>query len=212
MFTTFRKCIECFSGRGNRKLQTWLWRSKRIERSTFFSKLFCVTEYSVLSSVIQLCPTLWDPMDCSTTGFPVHHQLLELAQTHVHWVGDAIQPSHPLSALYPPAFNLAQHQGLFQWVSSSHQMTKVLEFQLQHQSMNIQDRLPLGWTGWISFQSKRLSRVFSSTTIQKRQFFGAQLSLWYHHMTTGKTIALTIQTFVSKVMCLLFNMLSRFVI
>ena len=111
MFTTFRKCIECFSGRENRKLQTWLWRSKRIERSTFFSKLFCVTEYSVLSSVIQLCPTLWDPMDCSTTGFPVHHQLLELAQTHVHWVGDAIQPSHPLSALSFPAFNLSQHQG-----------------------------------------------------------------------------------------------------
>ena len=86
------------------------------------------------SSVAQLCPTLCDPMDCSTPGLPVHHQLLEFTQTHVHWVSDAIQPSHPLSSPSPPAFNLSPHQGLFQWVSSSHQVAKVLEFQLQHQS------------------------------------------------------------------------------
>ena len=73
-------------------------------------------------------------MECSTPGHPVHHQLLEFTQTHVHWVGDAIQPSHPLSSPYPPAFNLSHHQGLFKWVSSSHQVAKVLEFQLQHQS------------------------------------------------------------------------------
>ena len=73
-------------------------------------------------------------MDCSMPGLPVHHQLPEFTQTHVHWVGDAIQPSHPLSSPSPPAFNLSQHQGLFQWVSSSHQVVKVLEFQLQHQS------------------------------------------------------------------------------
>ena len=79
------------------------------------------------SSVAQLCPTLCNPMDCSTSGFPVLHHLPELAQTHVHWVGDAIQQSHPLSSPSPPAFNLSQDQGLFQWVSSSHQMTKVLE-------------------------------------------------------------------------------------
>ena len=78
-------------------------------------------------------------MDCSTPGFLVHHQLPELAQTHVHRVSDAIQPSHPLSSAFPPAFNLSQHQGLFQGLSSSHQETKVLEFQLQHQSLNIQD-------------------------------------------------------------------------
>ena len=72
------------------------------------------------SSVSQSCPTLCSPMDCSTPGLPVHHQLLELAQTHVHRVGDAIQPSHPLSSPSPPAFNLSQHQGLFQWVSSLH--------------------------------------------------------------------------------------------
>ena len=86
------------------------------------------------SSVAQLCPTLWDPMDCNTPGLPVHHQLPEFTQTHVCWVGDAIQPSHPLSAPSPPALNLSQHQDLFKWVSSSHQVAKVLEFQLQYQS------------------------------------------------------------------------------
>ena len=86
------------------------------------------------SSVVQSCPTHCNPMDCSTPGFPVHHQLSELTQTHVHWASDVIQPSHPLSSPSPPAFNLYQHQGLFQWVSSSRQMAKVLEFQLQHQS------------------------------------------------------------------------------
>ena len=86
------------------------------------------------SSVAQSCPALCDPVDCSMPGFPVHHQLLELAQTHAHRVGDAIQPSHPLSSPSPPAFNLLQHRGLFQSVSSSHQVARVLEFQLQHQS------------------------------------------------------------------------------
>ena len=86
------------------------------------------------SSVAQSCPTLCDPMNRSMPGFPVHHQLPESTQTHVHWVGDAIQPSHALSSPSPPALNLSQHQGLFKWVSSSHQVAKVLEFQLQHQS------------------------------------------------------------------------------
>ena len=125
------------------------------------------------SSVTQSCPTLCDPMDCSTPGFHVHHQLQEFTQTHVHWVGDAIQPSHPLASPSPPAFKLSQHQGLFKWVSSSHQAAKVLEFQLP---MNTQDWSPSGWTGWIFLQSKGLSRVFSNTTVQKHQFFGAQLS------------------------------------
>ena len=79
-------------------------------------------------SVVQCCPTLSHPVDCSTPGFPVLHHLLDLAQTHVHWVGDAIQASHPLSSPSPPAFNLSPHQGLFEWVSSSHQVAKVLEF------------------------------------------------------------------------------------
>ena len=86
------------------------------------------------SSVAQSCPTLCDPMDCTTPGLPVHHQLPELAQTHVHQVNDAIKPSHTLSSPSPPTFNLSQHQSLFQQVSSSHQVAKVLEFQLQHQS------------------------------------------------------------------------------
>ena len=90
-------------------------------------------QFSQFSSVTQLLPTLCDPMDCSTPGLPVHHQLPEFTQTHVHWVSDANQPSHLLSSP-SPAFNLSQHQGLFKWVSSSHQVAKVLEFQLRHQS------------------------------------------------------------------------------
>ena len=88
------------------------------------------TMYFQFSSATQSCPTLWDPMDYSRPGFPVHPQLPGLAQTNVHWVSDVIQPSHPLSFPSPPAFNLSQHQGLSQWVSSSHQVAKVLEFQL----------------------------------------------------------------------------------
>ena len=88
------------------------------------------------SSVAQSCPALCNPMDCSTPGLPVYHQLLELTQTHVHLVSDTIQPSHPLSFPSPPALNLSQHQGLFEWVSSSHQVAKVLEFQFQHQSFH----------------------------------------------------------------------------
>ena len=85
-----------------------------------------------IQSVAQSCPTLCDPITCSMPGLPVHHQLPEFTQTHVHWVSDAIQPSHPLLSPSPPAFNLFQHQGLFQWVNSSHEVAKVLEFQLQH--------------------------------------------------------------------------------
>ena len=92
--------------------------------------------YSNFSSVTQLCPTPCDPMNCSTPGLPVHQQLLEFTQTHVSWVGDDFQPSHPLSSPSPPAPNPSQHQGLFQWVNSSHEVAKVLEFQLQHQSSN----------------------------------------------------------------------------
>ena len=125
-------------------------------------------------SVAQSCLNLCNPIGCSMPGFHVHHQLLEIAQTHVCGVGDAIQPFHPLSST-STAFNLCQHQGLFRWVSSSHQVAKGLGFQLP---VNIQDWFPLGLTGWISLQSRELSRVFSITTIQKHQSFGAQLSLW----------------------------------
>ena len=86
------------------------------------------------SSVAQSCPTLCDPMNRSTPGLPVHHQLLEFTHTYIHWVGDAIQPSHPLSSPSPPSFNLSQQQGLFKWVITSYEVAKVLAFQLQHQS------------------------------------------------------------------------------
>ena len=95
------------------------------------------------SSVTQSCRTLCDPMNCSMPGLPVHHQLLESTQTHVHQVSDAIQPSHPLSSPFPPALNLSQHQGLFQWVSPLHQVAKVLEFQFQHQSFQWTSRTDL---------------------------------------------------------------------
>ena len=98
-----------------------------------FMKL-CLSSVSYFCSVSQSCSTLCKPMDCSIPGFPVFHHLPEFAKTHVHRIGDAIQPSHPLSSPSPPAFNLSQHQGLFQLVSSSHQVAKVLELQFQHQS------------------------------------------------------------------------------
>ena len=106
-----------------------------MQKKRFIAKVF---ELSSVSSVTQSYPTLCDPMDCSMQGFLVHHQLPELTQTHVHQVGDAIQPSHPMLSPSPPAFSLSQNQGLFQGVSSSYQVAEVLEFELQHQSFSIQ--------------------------------------------------------------------------
>ena len=130
------------------------------------------------STVTQSCLTLCDPMNHSTPGLPVHHQLLESTQTHVRWVGDAIQPSHPLSSPSSPSLNLSQHQGLpmSQLFTSGGQSTGV-SASTSVLPMNTQDWSPVGWTGWFSLQSKGLSRVFSSTTVQKHQFFGPQLSL-----------------------------------
>ena len=155
-------------------------------------------------------------MDCSMPGFLVLHYLPEFAQTHVHWVNDTVQPSHPLSPFSAPAFSLFQHQGLFQWLSSSHQVVKVLSFSISPSNE---------YSGLISFRNdwldlladQGLSRVFSSTTIWKHQFFGTVPSLFivqlsHPHMITGKTIALIIWIFFGKVMPLLFNTLSSFVI
>ena len=133
------------------------------------------------SSVTQLCPTLWDPMDCSTPGLPVHYQLPELAQTHVHWVGDAIQPSHPLLSPSPLSSHLRSFptSGSFlmsQFFTSGGQSIEV-SASASVLPMNILDWLPLGLTALISLQSKGLSRVFTNTTVQRYQFFGAQLSL-----------------------------------
>ena len=112
------------------------------------------------SSVAQSCPTLHDPMNHSTPGLPVHHQLLELPQTHVHRVSDAIHPSHPLSSPSLPAPNPSQHQSLFQWVNSSHEVAKVLEFQLQHHSFQINPRADLLQNGLekVSFHSNPKER------------------------------------------------------
>ena len=131
--------------------------------------------YSCCCSVTHSCPTLCDPMDCSMPGFPLHHQLLELAQTQVHWVTEAIQPSHPLSSPSPPTFNLSQYQGLFQWVGSSHQVASTgASSSALVLLMNIQDWFSSGLTSLICLLSRRLSRVFSGTTVWRNQFFGAQ--------------------------------------
>ena len=136
--------------------------------------------YSVqFRSVAQLCLTLCDPMNRSTPGHPVHLQLLKSIQTYVHCVGDAIQPSHPLSSPSSPAFNPFPALGSFQMsqlFTSGGQSTGV-SASTSVPPMNTQDWFPLGWTGWISLQSKGLSRVFSNTTVQKHQFFSIQLSL-----------------------------------
>ena len=129
--------------------------------------------YSVQFSCSVLSDSL-NPMDCSTPGFPVNHQLLEFAQTHVHQVGNAIQPSHPLLSHSPPAFSLSQHQGLFQWVDCTSGGQSIgASASASVLPVNIQDRFPLGGTSCISLKSRRLSRDFSKTTVQKHQFFSA---------------------------------------
>ena len=154
--------------------------------------------------------------DSFPTPWILHH-LPELTQTRAHWVSDAIWASNPLSFSSPSAFNLSQHQGLFQWVGSLYQVDKVLKLQLQqHPSNECSGLISFRMDSWSSLQSSGLSRVFSSTTVQRHQFLQctafllAQLS--HPYMTTGKTIGLTRRTFVGKGMSLLFNMLSRFVI
>ena len=126
------------------------------------------------SSVAQSCPTLCDPMNCSMLGLPVHHKLPDFTQTHVQQVGDAIQPSHPLSSPSPPAPKPSQHQGLFQWVNSSHEVAKVLEFQLQHQSFQWTPRTYLLQDGLVgSPLSPRDSKESSPTPSFKSINFSA---------------------------------------
>ena len=156
-------------------------------------------------------------MNCSTPGLPVHHQLPESTQTCVHWVGGAIQPFYPLSSPSPPALNLSQHQGLFKWVSYSHQVAKVLEFQLNISPTNEHP-------GLISFRMDCSDFLTVQGTLKSLlQHHRSKASILWHlvffivqllhpYMTTGKTIALTRRTFVGKVMSLLLNMLSRLVI
>ena len=150
-------------------------------------------------------------MDCSMPCLLVQHQLPKFTQTHIHWVGDAIQPSQPLLSPSPHAFNLSQHQSLFKWVSSSHQVTKVLEFQLQHQSFQWTLRTDPFRMALLAVHGtlKSLLQHHSSkaSILWRSAFFIVQVS--HPYMTMGKTIALTRWTFVDKVMSLLFNMLPR---
>ena len=154
-------------------------------------------------------------MNCSMPGFSVHHQLPEFTQTHVHWVGDAIQPAHPLSSPSPPALILSQHQGLFQWVSSSQMWPKYWSFSFSPSNeysgliffrMDCLDLLAVQGTP----KSLLQHRSSKASILRRSAFFTVQLS--HPYMTTGKAIALTRRTFVGKVMSLLFNMLSRLVI
>ena len=157
----------------------------------------------ILLFVAQLCPTLCDPMNCSMPGFPVLHHLPELAQTHVHWVGDAIQPSHLLSSPSPPASNLSQHQGLFQEVGSPHREAKVLAFQCQYQSFHWifrTDFLKMDWLDLLTVQGtlKSLLQHHSSkaSILLCSAFFLVQLL--HPYMTTGKTIIWLDGPFLAK--------------
>ena len=162
---------------------------------SFLKKVFFLPQWSQFSSVTQLCLTLCDPKGCSMPRLPVYYQLPEFTQAHVHRVGDAIQSSHPLSSPSPSALNPSQHQGLFQWVSPSHQMAKVLEFQLQHQSFQwtlgtdiLLDGLagspcsPRTLKSLLQHHSSKPSILLCSA------FFIVQLS--YPYRTTGKTTAI----------------------
>ena len=136
-----------------------------------------LVEGQSVSSVAQWCPTLCNPIDCSTPGFPVHHQLPELAQTHVHGVGDAIQPSHPLLSPSPPAFIFPSIR-IFSNESVLWSGGQMIGTSASALPKNTQSWFSLGLTGLNSLQSKGLSRVFSNTTVWKHQFFGAQPPLW----------------------------------
>jgi len=187
------------------------WKNESVSQKTFF-----ITTSVQFSSVAQSCLTLCEPIYCSMPGLPVHHQLLEPTQTHVHCVSDAILPSHPLSSP-SPTFNLSQDQGLFQWVSSSHQVAKVLKFQFSHQSFQWTLGLisfRIDWLGLLAVQGifKSLLQHHSSkaSILWCSAFFIVQLS--HPYMTAGKTVALTGWSTVGKVMSLLLNMLSGLVI
>ena len=151
---------------------------KRVKAASFIWNHYHFSGDEVKVLVTHSCLTLRKPMDSSTLGFSVHHQHPEPAQTHVHWVGDAIKPSHPLSFPSPPAFKSFPPSGSFLvgrlFASGGQSIGASASAWVL--PVNIQDWFPLGLTGWMSLQSKELSRVFSNTTVQKHQFFGAQLS------------------------------------
>ena len=144
-----------------------------------FISIFSSVQFS---SVAQSCSTLCHPMNHSTQGFPVHHQLSKLTETHVHWVRNAIWPSHPLSFPSPPAFNLSQHQDLFKWISPLHQVAKGLEFQLQHQSLQCILRTDFLWDGLVGPPCSPRNSQESSSTPQFKSINSSALSFLYSTM------------------------------
>ena len=167
------------------------WQFFFVAFTSIYTNILCLflvwRIYIQFSSVAQSCPTLCDPVDCSTPGLPVHHQLLELTQTHFHWVGDAIQPSHPLSSPSPPALYLSQHQGLFKWVSSSHQVAKVLEFQLQHQYFqwifrtDVEVEIPILWPpdakNWLTSKEHDAEKDWRQ---EEKEMTEDEMVRWHH--------------------------------
>ena len=158
------------------------WKSLEDERTRMHSIHKQLFQFS---SVTQLCPTLCDPMDHSTPGLPVHHQLPEFTQTHVHWVSDAIQPSHPMSSPSPPSPNPSQHQSLFQWVNSSHEVAKVLEFQLQHHSFQRNPRADLLQNGLVGSPCSPRNSQESSPTPQLKSINSSALSFLHSPTLTS---------------------------
>ena len=137
--------------------------------------------FSCFCSVAQSCPTLCDPMDCRTPGLPILYHLLEFTQTHVHSVGDAIQPSHSLLPLSPPAFSLSQHQGIFHWLVLHIRWPKYWSFNFSISPSNEYSGLisfKIDWFDCLIWESKGLSKALSRTTVWKQQFFSTQPSLW----------------------------------
>ena len=181
---------------------TWKCVSKKTKLTAIFDPAISLLEFltkkiikcMVCYLVTKSCPTFCNPIDCSMPGFLILYYILEFAHIHVHWVGDAIQPSHPVAPLLLPS-NLSQHQGLFKWVSSSHQVAKVLEFQLQHQSFQWTPRMICFRMDWLdlleiqrTFRSLLQHHISKASILWHSAFFIVQLS--HPCMTTGKTIAL----------------------
>ena len=191
------------------RLHSMGWQRVRNDWATQLQQQTILDSSVQFSSVTQSCPTLCDPMDCSMPSLPVHHQLLELTQTHAHWVGDAIQPSHPLSSPSTPAFNLSQHQSLFQESILHIRQPKYWSFSFSISPSNEHPGLisfGMNWLDLLAVQEtlKSLLQDHSSkaSILRHSAFFIVQLS--HPYMTTGKTIALTRQALVDKVICLIF--------
>ena len=169
---------------GAEKVGDFCYRCSFRYKGKYCLKCLATLKQSV-SSVTQSYPTLWDPMNRSTPGHPVHHLLLKFTRSHVLWVGDAIQPSHPLSSPSPPALNLSQHQGLFQWVSSLHQVAKVLEFQLQYQSFQWTPRTDILQDGLVGSPCSPRDSQESSPTPQSKSINSSAFSFLYSPTLTS---------------------------